>query len=244
LTGITNNPVAINAGKLYDELGHGGTYASGLVSEVDDYADRVEGAARGVQSSPSHGGLPVQGDLEAEMSIDIHAAHPGHPGHQESMQDQLFKAQQRYIQDQLRQSRANFDMQHPVDVYQSVLAGLPDTPSNLPNFTYMCKLQASWQIPERIHTITICLPTAAVTAANAVIVTNAIVRLGDRFFQALPNDTQPLCTYTLPVEGIILMEEGDERELHFTTAAGGGAVQTCPFYFGLTGFADEIWGNA
>jgi hypothetical protein len=67
-------------------------------------------------------GLPIVGDLAREMSVPIETIeHGGDPARRMDPQTGLLFARLQEIQDMLRQRRLNFDLQHPVDEYQSTL---------------------------------------------------------------------------------------------------------------------------
>lgn len=134
--------------------------------------------ARGHASSPSHGGLPQQGNLEAEFGVEIRASeHPGHPGHvtDTDYESGMLRSKIAELRKQLRDQRQAFDLSHPVDEYSST-PGIPAqgtiTGAFPDGFTSFMQVTADWTIPVRIESIIACVPPGT---------TFAVAKLKDRW---------------------------------------------------------------
>lgn len=195
------------------------------------YVSQGEAASGGRATSPSHGKLVPQGGLEAELSVDVRggeAAGRG-PNQRDVQLDYMYSAL-RDLQDVLRVRRHNYDIQHPVDEYESS-SGLPVAQSYVAfndTFGFVVQLQRMWDLPSKIDRIVYALPLGT---------TLAVAKLGERFvplYNGVALVTQSLQSQRI---GSILSQD-DDRLLLMSGCTGGG------FYFGLEGFADEIYGNA
>lgn len=182
-------------------------------------------------SSPSHGHLVRQGELEREMSTDIHLGNrAGHPPDERDERIDYLYAALRDLQDRLRVRRYNYDIQHPVDEYASG-PGLPAGGQIVVNnvtFSAYVEVQRMWDLPERIERLTYTLPLGT---------TLAVAKLGDRYIP-LYNGVALTSPQPNSIQINSILSQDDDRYLLLNGATGGG------YYFGLSGYADEIYGNA
>jgi hypothetical protein len=123
--------------------------------------------------------------------------------------------------EQQRMSRKLFDYQRPVDEYQST--------NGWPNNGIM-ELQSTYEMPEMIEHIAASLPIG---------ITSAVLQLGDRYiglYAGAATTTQLLIGIYF---GAVLSRD-DMRQLIMAPAALGVG----PVHIGLSGWADEVFGNA
>lgn len=217
---------------LKDITLNGGALFSGL-ADVNEQTQTQ--AARGVATSPSHGGLPSeQGGLEAQFAVDIRATEQGgHHSNQPSQEMAMLHNRIAELRRQLREQREAFDLRHPVDEYESSF-GLPAqgtiTGAYPDGVTGVVQLTADWTIPERIESYIVTIPVGT---------TLAVMKLGNRMI-GIYQGTATTGIQTFQGTGLgVILNEDDDRLLLL-----GGTLTAGPTHFELMGFAHEIWGNA
>lgn len=141
---------------------------------------------------PPSTGLPVQGPLEEEMSTSVYRSQDdGQTANISTPELALLRARLRQLQDEIRQARSNFDIHHPVDEYNAS-PGVPGTNTGWTDgnivFTSSMEVTRTWDIPERIEGVIVCVPAGC---------TEAVLKLADRFipiyngFVSVPVPGQP-----------------------------------------------------
>lgn len=163
--------------------------------------------------------LVEHGPLIPQSEAPIYHSQKGIADPEPTVGEYLANVHRRQTQQLMRLSRIAFDHTHPVDQYQWSSGAPAINPVTI---------QPTYEMPERIDHITFSLPPGT---------TSALLQLGDRvipLYGGTALTTQ--LTSTLQVGGIVL-NRSDLRTLTLNPLAG-------PFYIGLAGFADEVWGNA
>jgi hypothetical protein len=205
--------VVLNEGELY----------SGTTPDQSDYP----AAARGNRNAPEkeNQGLPVQGNLETEMSTPVYRSEDdGHSAPHLSNQEALLFARVRQLQDELRQARGHFNVQHPVDEYVSS-PGVPGNNTGYSNgnvnYAFSVEVTRTWDMPERIEGVFGCLPVGC---------TQAVIKLADRYFTVYQGNAPVPSQPAVPPSGV-----GQQNPNAFpVTVVISGGTATVTVVNGLT----------
>jgi hypothetical protein len=163
--------------------------------------------------------LPVQGNLSEELSVDIRPKESkgGTIGEGDvSLERMILNTQLRNAQDKIREQRARFDYQHPVDEY-IYSWGFPA--SNTATFeggyswSGSIMVQRAWDMPEKIESFIAVLPVGTVFA---------VAKLGDRYIPVYPPAGEAVGTPVTPAvpASTIPVQNANDYPVNVTISAG------------------------